>query len=202
MRFPRARSKSSRLLLLALSPPLVSVVPDGADAQGPLPDPPRHFVVESAVLREERSFLVSAPDSASPRSLRRYPDASGPRTIVGHSLGGLLGAIALLTRPETFESYVLVSPALWWGFEVALEGISPGRFSELPEGTRVFVSVANESGDLPGGVWGFAHLIERADPKPFAWRLARYPNESHGSVSLRAMYDGLEWLYSQAGPGN
>ncbi|MBB6183465.1 alpha/beta hydrolase [Oleiagrimonas soli] len=36
------------------------------------------------------------------------------RTFVGHSFGGLFGAYVLLTRPEAFRNYVLVSPSLWY----------------------------------------------------------------------------------------
>lgn len=35
-------------------------------------------------------------------------------TLQGVSLGGLFGAWTLLTQPESFQNYVLVSPAIWW----------------------------------------------------------------------------------------
>ena len=36
------------------------------------------------------------------------------RTFVGNSLGGLLGAYALLTKPNMFNNYILGSPSVWF----------------------------------------------------------------------------------------
>jgi len=37
------------------------------------------------------------------------------RTFIGHSYGGLFGAYVLLTEPELFKRYIIVSPSLWYG---------------------------------------------------------------------------------------
>lgn len=39
---------------------------------------------------------------------------NGVRTLIGQSLGGLLATEILLTRPQLFEKYVIISPSLWW----------------------------------------------------------------------------------------
>lgn len=39
---------------------------------------------------------------------------SGERVLVGHSYGGLFAAWMLLTAPELFTGYVIVSPSLWY----------------------------------------------------------------------------------------
>jgi predicted alpha/beta superfamily hydrolase len=36
------------------------------------------------------------------------------RVLVGHSLGGLFAVYALMTRPDVFQGYIAISPALWW----------------------------------------------------------------------------------------
>ncbi|MDQ2077129.1 alpha/beta hydrolase [Marinimicrobium sp. ABcell2] len=46
-----------------------------------------------------------------------YSTDKNQRTYVGVSLGGLWGAYVLLTYPDTFENYVLASPALWFDDE-------------------------------------------------------------------------------------
>ena len=42
-----------------------------------------------------------------------YP-ATKDRTFIGHSYGGLFGTYVLLTEPELFQRYVIVSPSLWF----------------------------------------------------------------------------------------
>ncbi len=49
-----------------------------------------------------------------PFVLKRYRVDPKQKFFVGHSYGGLLGAHILLTRPDTFNHYILSSPSLWF----------------------------------------------------------------------------------------
>ena len=40
------------------------------------------------------------------------------RLIIGHSLGGLLGAYLFITRNDLFGNYLILSPSLWWDEQV------------------------------------------------------------------------------------
>jgi predicted alpha/beta superfamily hydrolase len=58
------------------------------------------------------SFLV---DELTSEICRRVPQASATRRVLfGHSFGGLFAIHALLTRPDTFETFCASSPSLWW----------------------------------------------------------------------------------------
>lgn len=57
------------------------------------------------------SFIA---DELMPWVSDRHPGATERTTFFGHSLGGLFGAHMMLTRPATFDRYVLSSPSLWW----------------------------------------------------------------------------------------
>ena len=39
---------------------------------------------------------------------------SNDRTFIGHSYGGLFGTFILLTQPDLFGRYVIISPSLWF----------------------------------------------------------------------------------------
>jgi len=39
---------------------------------------------------------------------------NGSRTLVGHSFGGLFGSWLSITDPKLFNSYIIVSPSLWY----------------------------------------------------------------------------------------
>jgi uncharacterized protein len=47
----------------------------------------------------------------------RYAIDHADATLIGHSLGGLFGAWALLTMPSTFRRYILGSPTISWNSE-------------------------------------------------------------------------------------
>ncbi|WP_051972026.1 alpha/beta hydrolase [Massilia sp. 9096] len=51
----------------------------------------------------------------------RYGADMGRKIFVGHSYGSLLGVELLLTRPGTFEDYILGSPSLWFDGGVLFE---------------------------------------------------------------------------------
>jgi predicted alpha/beta superfamily hydrolase len=53
------------------------------------------------------------------------------KIFVGHSYGGLLGVQLLLTRPDTFEHYILGSPSLWYD-----RGVMFGREQAYAKGHR------------------------------------------------------------------
>jgi predicted alpha/beta superfamily hydrolase len=49
-----------------------------------------------------------------PFVLNTYQVDPKRKLFVGHSYGGLLGAQILLTQPDTFDTYILSSPSLWF----------------------------------------------------------------------------------------
>jgi uncharacterized protein len=61
------------------------------------------------------AFLEFMIDELAPQIRVRAPEASKTRQVLfGHSLGGLFVANALMRRPESFETFLANSPALWW----------------------------------------------------------------------------------------
>lgn len=103
-----------------------------------------------------RSFIA---DELMPWLSDRHPGATGRTTFFGHSLGGLFGAHVMLTRPATFDRYILSSPSLWWDRHRILDEVTTAAglaeieasvFAgigalETDEGRRL------EAADLPDG---------------------------------------------------
>jgi predicted alpha/beta superfamily hydrolase len=63
------------------------------------------------------AFLKFLQEELKPGIEADYAVDSGDATIAGISLGGLLPAWVLLTAPETFQRYVIISPSIWWNDE-------------------------------------------------------------------------------------
>jgi uncharacterized protein len=78
--------------------------------------------------------------------------ATGDRTIIGWSLGGLFGLYALFHEPGLFSRYLLVSPSLWWEnrLPLAWEKDWASRHDDLD--ARVFLAVGARE-QAPGGGW-------------------------------------------------
>lgn len=59
-------------------------------------------------------FLDVMEKQVIPTVEKHYPMAGSQRVLVGKSLGGLAATFTLLTRPQLFSHYLIISPALWW----------------------------------------------------------------------------------------
>ncbi|MBV8682880.1 MAG: alpha/beta hydrolase [Caulobacteraceae bacterium] len=98
------------------------------------------------------AFLEFLLGELVPAIRERAPEASANRRILyGHSLGGLFAAHALLTRPESFETFCVSSPSLWWNdfailsrFETFAETLKARQAQP-----RVLVSIAAGEQDPP-----------------------------------------------------
>ena len=62
---------------------------------------------------EALSYLTFIETEVIPFIETHYRATPSQRTLAGQSLGGSFGVLALLTKPQLFENYILTSPSLW-----------------------------------------------------------------------------------------
>lgn len=74
-------------------------------------------ILNSTVAPGGTAFLHFIRDELKPLLEARYDIDPGDATFFGSSLGGLIGAWILLTAPDTFQRYILASPAISWNQE-------------------------------------------------------------------------------------
>lgn len=87
------------------------------------------------------------------------------RTYLGYSLGGLFGAYSLLSQPETFQNYILGSPALDAddaAYLDALESETAPTLSDLE--TAVFVTIGDQEQAKMDRVKGLVDVLKRRSP--------------------------------------
>ncbi len=83
-------------------------------------------------------------DVVKPEIESRFPIDRTRQTLLGHSLGGLFTLETLFARPGSFQSYVALSPSIWWNNRTPLRQAKTflaqrGRPAKL----RVFLSVGD-----------------------------------------------------------
>jgi len=138
------------------------------------------------------SFLS---DELLPDVERNYGRAA-TRVLVGHSLGGLFAAYALLTRPAVFHAYIAISPSI--GFDNArLTDSLVAWLTRQPERRGWFYSTM---GALePEGMMAPFQRAERAfrehAPPTLEWRFTVLPGEDHFTTPYRSTYDGLDAVF-------
>ncbi|KKO06207.1 hypothetical protein LCGC14_0066250 [marine sediment metagenome] len=97
---------------------------------------------------------------------------NGKRTIIGQAFGGLLATEILLTEPELFDNYILISPSLWWDNAFL---VTANTTNILPK-TKIYMAVWNRD---PLSLKAIAKLMAQL----------RLTNKLHPEKSLVLTYD-------------
>jgi len=129
-----------------------------------------------------------------------WSDSTHHRTFIGHSLGGFFVVYTLLNKPDLFSNYIAISPSLWWDENSILDN-SKTFLKENPQlNQRLYLSIGNEAGGHIGdryftSVKDLSNSLEANAPKLLEWEFKHMPNESHGTIPHRAIYNSLEDIY-------
>lgn len=118
------------------------------------------------------------------------------RVLAGHSLGGLLVVHAMISRPELFNAYIAVSPALQWDNQVVVKRAEDFFKTRKEVPKTLFISLGNEPGPIDDAYHQFKQLLSRQQSKGLEWEAQEMADEDHGSVVLRSHYAALRKIYS------
>ena len=113
------------------------------------------------------------------------------RALAGHSLGGLFAVHAMTARPELFNAYIAVSPALHWDNFMMIDRAKEFFKNRKDYDRTLFTTLGNEPGDIGDAFGMFKDVLAKQQTKGFAWEAVRMEDEDHGSVVLRSHYAGL-----------
>ncbi|MBC7931620.1 MAG: hypothetical protein H7Z38_13755 [Rubrivivax sp.] len=160
-----------------LSPTHVAQAPDNPNARFPTSGGADKFI---KFIETELIPLVESKYRTQPY-----------RALAGHSLGGLFAIHTMLTRPELFNSYIAVSPALQWDNFVLIDRAKAFFKARKELNRTLFTSLGNEPGDIGDAFKLFREVLQKQEATGFVWEAAQYEDEDHGSVVLRSHYAGL-----------
>ena len=118
------------------------------------------------------------------------------RILAGHSLGGLFAVHAMISRPELFNAYIAVSPALQWDNQVVVKRAEDFFKTRKEVAKTLFISLGNEPGPIDDAYHQFKQLLSRQQSKGLEWEAQEMADEDHGSVVLRSHYAALRKIYS------
>ena len=121
---------------------------------------------------------------------------NGSRTIIGESLGGLLATEILLSKPDLFDTYVIISPSLWWGAEKLLHTTIPTR--SFSNSRKIYIAASNEAEDtlMFSEAKRLATLLKRSALPGDKIVFDHMQHESHATIIHQAVYNAFKKLYS------
>lgn len=140
------------------------------------------------------NFLSFIKDELIPYVNKTYP-SNGDNTLWGHSLGGLFVINALLNAPHAFKSYIAVDPSLWWD-NCLVPKMAAGKLPALA-GSNTTLFISSREGKEGEGmkVDSMNKVLTAAAPPGLIWKSIAYPDETHSSLRLKSIYDGLKFTY-------
>ena len=118
------------------------------------------------------------------------------RILAGHSLGGLFAVHAMVSRPDLFQSYVAVSPALQWDNQVVVKRAEDFFKARKEWEATLFMSLGHEPGPIEDGFHQLKQVLEKNQTKGFEWDAQVLDDEDHGSVVLRSHYLALRKVFN------
>lgn len=177
---------------------------------------PEMIVVGIANTNRPRDL---APPSSDPSERQRLPDAGGAdaflafladelipwtderyrtepfRILVGHSLGGLFGVHALLSRPQSFQAHIVVSAALQWSRRATLER-AKRELGKITGAHYLFMSWGDNEPRMRDATLELVRWLERNPSPALQWGYRYYKGDDHNSTPHRTLYDGLEMIFA------
>ncbi len=123
---------------------------------------------------------------------------NGYRILAGHSIGGLFTTYAMLHHNNQFNTFIAVSPSLWWEDELVKKNTLKYFKKNKPKiNTNYYLSLADEKGM---GVHGFVEMMQYNAPRDLKMKFKHFPDETHGSVGLPTYRWALQDLFATYKP--
>ena len=120
------------------------------------------------------------------------------RILAGWSLGGLFTVYTFLEHPDDFSAYLAISPSLWWDGDLYVNKTKTLIENNVIQEKKIVVTVGSlEGGDMGRSVRdGFIPLMTNNFGNKGFFKTIEIPNEGHSYVLYKALYEGLQLLYS------
>jgi predicted alpha/beta superfamily hydrolase len=152
-------------------------------------------------------FLKLLGDDLLPAIDARYHTDPNARMLVGHSYGGLFTTYAMLTRPDLFRDYIVVSPSYWFDDKMIFALARNYIAGHGALAAHVFYGVGafegggtyESGGTMADDMKAMDSLLTGAKLKGYESSLRVFTGETHNSVFPAAVTRGLRTLYGFAG---
>jgi predicted alpha/beta superfamily hydrolase len=138
-----------------------------------------------------RAFIAG---ELMPEVQQRYRTGK-ERAIVAESLAGLFVLETLLVQPDLFDTYVALSPSLWWNDGALVKGAAD-RLRSWPPGlgkTLYFATASDD--DVGGAAAALQETLHQHAPRELRWEYQAWPDLDHSNIYRRASPSVLRKLF-------
>jgi uncharacterized protein len=173
-------------------------------------DRKRDFTFSTSIEEDKKTYPTTGGSdkfiSFIEKELQPYINnkykSNAQKTLIGQSLGGLLATEILFKKPGLFNTYIIISPSLWWN-NGSLLALTPDILNEsFSQKTTIYIGVGKE-GLVPGkeprvmevDANVLADKIKSTKSKNVSVCFDYLPQEDHATISHQAIFNAFRLLY-------
>lgn len=146
-------------------------------------------------------FLAFIEDSVIPLVDSRYRTNTGERALSGVSLGGLFTLWAMYQRPELFNRYISLSPAVLWDDNMMFQVDDEFAASNRALNVRLFIGYGTaETSKFADPIVAFQQKIAARDYQGLELQNYAIEGEKHGSACIEGYSRGSRWVFKDLAP--
>ncbi|MBN1210445.1 MAG: alpha/beta hydrolase [Myxococcaceae bacterium] len=119
-------------------------------------------------------------DELMPQVRRRYRVAD-ETAIIGESLAGLFIVETFFLQPKLFDTYIALSPSLWWNGEELVRKASEHLKARPDLRNALYLSSANED-DIAPAAARLAEVLRTTAPAGLWWQYEPRPDLRHDTI--------------------
>lgn len=135
------------------------------------------------------NFRAFIRDELMPTIRQRFR-GNGQTAIVGESLAGLFIVETFFQEPELFDTYIALSPTLWWNARALVRGADERlRAQARWAGRTLYLATAGDD-DIDDAGKALAAALRAAAPKGLTWSYEPRPDQKHSTI-YRAASPGV-----------
>lgn len=142
---------------------------------------------------ESEKYIAFLEKELQPYIENKYK-AKGNKTVIGESLAGLLATEILLKHNHLFDTYIIISPSLWWGDEELLKNADNLFNSQANK--KIYIGAPSKEEDIK--MYNESETFYKALSKNQQVNVIfdYLPDERHSTVIHQAVYNAFKKLYS------
>lgn len=130
----------------------------------------------------------------------RQFSTSSYRIYCGYSFTGLSVIEEFLDENTIFDAFLMIDPSWWWDDYVMERRAGAALAGRKFNRVQLFMAASGESSPekyfmKARYISSLAEMLQRTNPVGLEWKFERYADESHHSMPLRALYDGLTYFF-------
>lgn len=113
--------------------------------------------------------------------------------IIGHSIGGLFVTNYFLEKPDDFDAYIAIDPALWAG-EYEIVNRADSIYKNKKSLSSLFYISSSNAPEM--GIDKYVSILEKHFSSNKKWTYFNLKNENHNSVGLPTIKKSFEHIFT------